>query len=101
VEFFKNEAHPVEIPLFGKNRNLTVEGQLAKEPKMFALMKVAQQIRDVWLREDRAEAEARRGGSRNQKTGRRSRMKRSRRKPCPKQKPLVNIRSGVQAKVAA
>jgi hypothetical protein len=52
VEFCKNEAKDVEIPLFGKMRNLTIEGQLAKDPAPFALMKVAQQIQDTWRSED-------------------------------------------------
>ena len=63
VEFCKNEAQDVEIPLFGRNRNLTVEGQLAREPAMFALMKTAQQVRDTWAREDRAAAEAQRAAA--------------------------------------
>jgi hypothetical protein len=52
AEFCKTEAKPVEVPLFGKNRNLTVEGALSKDPGMFALMKVAQQVRETWARED-------------------------------------------------
>ena len=63
VEFCQNEARDVEIPLFGKNRNITVEGQLAKDPDMLALMKVAQQVRDTWAREDRAAAEAKRAAA--------------------------------------
>lgn len=54
VEFCKSEAKDVEIPLFGKNRRITVEGQLAKDPAMLALMKVAQQIYETWRREDKA-----------------------------------------------
>ena len=56
VEFCRNEARDVEIPLFGKSRNLTIESRLAKDPATFALMKVAQQVRDTWAREDRAAA---------------------------------------------
>jgi hypothetical protein len=39
VEFCQYEAHPVEIPLFGKNRNITIEGRLAKEPAMLRCSK--------------------------------------------------------------
>ena len=60
VTFFKNEAADVEIPLFGKNKNMTVEGRLAKDPAIFAFVKVAQQIRNTWAREDRASAQAKR-----------------------------------------
>ena len=60
IEFFKNEAADVEIPLFGKNKNMTVEARLAKDPATFAFMKIAQQIRDTWAREDRAAAQAKR-----------------------------------------
>jgi len=60
VEFYRSEAQDVEIPLFGKNRNLTVESRLAKDPATFAFMKVAQTIRDTWAREDRAAAQAKR-----------------------------------------
>jgi hypothetical protein len=65
AKFYQEEAHPVEIPLFGKNRNLTIGGRLAKDPATFALLKVAQRIHEQWNAEDkaaltqqRAEAEA-------------------------------------------
>jgi hypothetical protein len=57
VEFCKNEAKDVEIPLFGRNRSVTVEGQMAKDSATFALMQVAQQIRETWRREDKMAAE--------------------------------------------
>ena len=66
AEFCRHEAKDVEIPLFGKNRNLTVEGQLAKDPAMFALMKVAQQVRETWAREDVAAAQAKRLAAANE-----------------------------------
>ena len=56
AEFCKNEAKDVEIPLFGKNRNITVEGKMAKDPATFALLKVAQQIHESWNTEDLATA---------------------------------------------
>jgi hypothetical protein len=63
VEFCKNEAKPVEVPLFGKNRNLTIESNLAKDSKTFALLKVAQQIRETWRAEDARHAEAKRAAA--------------------------------------
>jgi hypothetical protein len=60
VEFCRYEAKPVEIPLFGKNRNVTLEGQLAKDPATFALLKVAQSIHEQWVAEDRAAAQQQR-----------------------------------------
>jgi len=60
VEFCQNEAKDVEIPLFGKNRNLTVEGRLAKDPSTLALMKVAQQVRDAWRAADAKAAQEKR-----------------------------------------
>jgi hypothetical protein len=63
VEFYQNEARDVAIPLFGKNRNITIEGRLAKDPKFFGLLKVAQQIRETWAREDRAAAQAQRAAA--------------------------------------
>jgi hypothetical protein len=63
AEFCKNEAKPVEIPLFGKNRNLTVESALAKDPATFALLKVVQQIRETWRAEDARAALAKRAAA--------------------------------------
>jgi hypothetical protein len=54
AKFYQEEAHPVEIPLFGKNRNLTIGGRLAKDPATFALLKVAQRIHEQWNAEDKA-----------------------------------------------
>jgi hypothetical protein len=56
VEFYKAEAKDVEIPLFGKNRNLTIEGRLAKDPSTFALVKMAQRIHEQWTAEDKLAA---------------------------------------------
>jgi hypothetical protein len=60
VEFFKNEARDVEVPLFGRNRNLTIESRLAKDARTLALLKVAQQVRETWAREDTRAAQAQR-----------------------------------------
>jgi hypothetical protein len=63
VEFCKSEAKDVEIPIFGKNRNITVEGALAKDPSTFALMKMAQQVHETWRRADRLAAEEQRAAA--------------------------------------
>jgi hypothetical protein len=64
AKFCKNEAKDVEVPLFGRNRNMTIEGRLAKDPQMFALMKTAQQVRGTWRAEDaRAAAQEQRAAA--------------------------------------
>jgi len=63
VEFCKSEAHDVEVPLFGKNRNLTIEGRLAKDPEMGGLIKIGQQIYENWRAEDKMAAEAQRAAA--------------------------------------
>jgi hypothetical protein len=60
TEFYKAEAKDVEVPFFGKSRNMTIEGRLAKDPTMAALVKVAQQIYETWRAQDKAEAQAER-----------------------------------------
>jgi hypothetical protein len=60
ADFYKSEAQPVEIPIFGKNRSITVEGQLAKDPASFAFLKVAQQIHENWLAADKQAAQEQR-----------------------------------------
>jgi hypothetical protein len=47
---------PVEIPLFGAKRNLTIEGKLFKEPQTAAVLKVAREIQRQWFDQDRAAA---------------------------------------------
>jgi hypothetical protein len=54
--FYREEAKPVQIPVFGAKRNLTVEGKLYRDPETAAIVKVAQQIGRNWLDEDRAAA---------------------------------------------
>jgi hypothetical protein len=41
AKFYQYEAQPVEIPIFGKNRNQTVIARLAKNPSTAALVQVA------------------------------------------------------------
>jgi hypothetical protein len=57
AKFYQAEAKDVEIPLFGRNRNLTIEGRLAKDPDTFALVKTAQRIHEQWRAEDKLAAE--------------------------------------------
>jgi hypothetical protein len=58
AKFYREEAKPVEIAIFGKNRDQTVIGQLAKNPSMAALVQLAARIHEQWLAEDRLSAEA-------------------------------------------
>ena len=58
AKFYEVEARPVEIPIFGKNRNQTVVGRLSKNPSMAALVQVAARIHEQWNAEDRLSAEA-------------------------------------------
>ena len=46
----------MSIPLFGAQRNLTVEGKLFKDAKAAAVLKVARVISRQWLDQDRATA---------------------------------------------
>jgi hypothetical protein len=57
AKFYQQEAQPVSIPIFGQNRNLTVAGQLAKDPSTNALVKVAARIYENWREQDKAAAE--------------------------------------------
>ncbi len=59
-KFYEREAKPVEIPIFGKNRNLTVEGRLAKNPVLCATVKVAHRIHEQWRAEDKLAAKEQR-----------------------------------------
>jgi hypothetical protein len=63
VEFCKSEAKDVSIPIFGPNRNLTIEGRLIKDPAVGALVKVARQIYENWKAEDKAVAQAQRAAA--------------------------------------
>jgi hypothetical protein len=39
--FYKQEAEPVSLPLFGPNRNLTVEGRLYRDPHAASVLKIS------------------------------------------------------------
>jgi hypothetical protein len=63
AKFYEREAKPVEIPLFGRNRNLTVVSQLSKDPSTYALVQVAEQIAENWRAEDVAVAQQQRAAA--------------------------------------
>jgi hypothetical protein len=60
AKFYQAEAKPVEIPLFGKNRNLTIAGRLTKDPFSNAVVTVAEKIHEAWKADDRSTAIAQR-----------------------------------------
>jgi hypothetical protein len=56
AKFYQAEAKPVEIPLFGKNRNLTIAGRLTKDPISNAVVTIAEKIHETWKADDKANA---------------------------------------------
>jgi hypothetical protein len=60
AKFYQAEAKDVEIPLFGRLRNLTIEGRLAKDAATGALVKIAQRIHEDWREQDRIAAQEQR-----------------------------------------
>jgi hypothetical protein len=60
AKFYAEEAKGVSIPLFGGNRNLTIEGRLAKDAATAALVKIAQRIHEDWREQDRLAAQEQR-----------------------------------------
>jgi hypothetical protein len=52
VEFCKREAVPVTLPLFGPDRNMTVQAKLSKNPDTNAIMQIADGIWRQWSFED-------------------------------------------------
>jgi len=50
--FFRYEAQPVALPLFGAERNMTIEGQLSKDPYVSALIELGRVIHRQWNAED-------------------------------------------------
>jgi hypothetical protein len=63
AKFYQEEAQPIELPLFGKNRNLTVVGKLAKDPSTAGLVKVAARIHENWLAQDKLTAQQQRAAA--------------------------------------
>jgi hypothetical protein len=60
AKFYEREARDVEIPIFGKNRNMTIEGRLVKDPSTAATVQVARRIHEQWNAEDVATAKQQR-----------------------------------------
>jgi len=60
AKFYQAEAVPVSIPVFGRKRNLTIQGRLYKDPSVAATYKIAEQIAQQWLASDKAAAEEQR-----------------------------------------
>jgi hypothetical protein len=56
AEFYRAEAQPVEIPVFGKNRNLTIEGRLHRDLHAASVLKIANALQAQWLAADRQSA---------------------------------------------
>jgi hypothetical protein len=56
AKFYSEEAKPVSLPLFGPNRNLTIEGRLLRDPAAASLLKVGNVILRQWLETDKAAA---------------------------------------------
>jgi hypothetical protein len=63
AKFYQAEAKPVEIPLFGKNRNLSIAGRLTKDPVSNAVVTIAEKIYQNWMADDKATAQAQRAAA--------------------------------------
>src|SRR5262245_10646206 len=63
AKFYQSEAKDVEIPIFGRNKNMTVEAHLLKDPSTAALVRVAEQIARQWNAEDVATAKEQRAAA--------------------------------------
>jgi hypothetical protein len=57
AKFYEQEAQPVEIPIFGQNKNQIVFGRLAKDPTTAGLVRLAAQIHENWREQDKTAAE--------------------------------------------
>ena len=60
AKFYQAEAKPVDLPLFGRNRNLTIAGRLTKDPFVSSVVTVAEKIHQTWQADDKATAIAQR-----------------------------------------
>lgn len=63
AKFYQEEAQPVEIPIFGKNKNLTVASKLVKDPSIAGPVQLAARIHENWLAEDRLAAQRQRAAA--------------------------------------
>src|SRR5262249_39487996 len=61
--FYKAESVPVTIEIFGKTKNLTVAGKLAKDPSMAGVVQLAERIHEQWQAEDRLAAQQQRAAA--------------------------------------
>jgi hypothetical protein len=62
-QFFEQEARDVEMPIFGKNKNLTVAGKLAKDPSVAGLVQLAERIHEGWRQQDKLAAQQQRAAA--------------------------------------
>jgi hypothetical protein len=60
---YEQEAKRVEIPLFGKSRNMTIEARAIKDPAIGGLAKAAQQIHANWIASDKLLAQQQRAAA--------------------------------------
>jgi hypothetical protein len=56
AQFCQQEARPVELNLFGAQRDLTVRGKLTKDPAAATIVELAEKIHQQWRMEDKAAA---------------------------------------------
>jgi hypothetical protein len=56
ARFYQEEAVPVELPIFGKNRNMTIANRLTKDPAVAGLVSLAERIHEQWQATDKATA---------------------------------------------
>jgi hypothetical protein len=60
AKFYEQEAKPVSIPVFGRNKNMTIQNRLYKDPHAAATYKIAEQVAQQWLASDKQAAEEQR-----------------------------------------
>lgn len=60
AKFYEREAEPVEIPIFGKNKNTTIADRLAKDPSTARLVRLAGRIHENWASEHKLAAQQQR-----------------------------------------
>jgi hypothetical protein len=60
ARFYEAEAKRVEIPLFGKSKNMTIEARLVKDPAVGGIAIAAQQIHANWVAADKVLAQQQR-----------------------------------------
>jgi hypothetical protein len=58
ADFYREEAKPVDLPLFGAMRNITLRGRLSRDADVGAVIETAEKIHTQWRAEDKAAAEA-------------------------------------------